>query len=304
MLKPFEDELIHSFIYRTHFVNGVGQFKGIVNLSGRWRGLPVIYKKTRPYYRDLVEEWVLRSLRRLGVAEEQRNLFRGSPFGYRRDLQVCLNVDGVRTRNYPTRSIRFCHRCIDVHLCRYGVGYMEASWFSGEYCLKHEEPLSQLVETSHSNSLASLRKIFQGIRTEESVRVRQSTYLVPVDFCFSNPIKFADCAVKEFEEFVLKYGHTFPKMVGWAIRTNLTTPMSLVNLSKPYFKKRIFDTLMRIEFRPFQDFLGVCLENIEVNAGVLDSESITENVLKSRKADCSNCTYRCLANTGPGLPRV
>lgn len=297
MLKLYDGELLHSLIFRTHLVYGVSRHKGVLSTKGGWRGFPVIFKETRSVYGHIDEIGILRALRHIGFAQEQENLFRGSPFQYRSELESCL--DEASLRGYPSRpirNIRFCYQCISEQLSRYGVGYILTNWFRGDYCYTHEVPLCCVTDSNAASSADSLKRILRGERLENSMVLKPELYLPKDDFYRFNTIKFAECAVSEFHRFVREKGHFFPEVVSRVIRTNLVHGMSETNLSKPAFKEQIYETLEKLRFEPLTDFIASRLEEKIVDVGVLNPKAIKEPVLKSKVESCDECIrYGCFA---------
>ena len=152
MLNPYPDELLHSFIFRLHFIYGVTYHKGIINNAGKWRGIPVFKQEYRQLYRSIDESDGLRSLRSINVASQKDQRFRWCPFKYRKELASCLDAgDGRIHATHKTRSTKFCYKCIREQLLKFGVGYLWDAWFHNEYCDTHDCPLHCLDDQSYTN---------------------------------------------------------------------------------------------------------------------------------------------------------
>ena len=133
MLKILEDESVHSFIYRTHAVNGVFDYSNIISSKGKWVQYPKILKNSLPLYEPINEAEILRVLRDIGLASTPDTIFQ-SPFGYRQTLKSFFRFHSTRKRASSNKAIKYCLECIKEQITKYGVGYINVTWSSNNHC--------------------------------------------------------------------------------------------------------------------------------------------------------------------------
>lgn len=163
MLKIQKDESIHSFIYRSHVVNGVSDFSNIITQSGDWASFPKILKNTLHLYQPIDDSKFLYLLRDIGLAPISDNVF-DSPVTYRTHLLEFFGQgDGKTKVSKRATPIRYCLHCIKEHIQKFGYGVIDVTWARNFFCPTHESALHKVKAKNRKEAIEAVSCILRGV---------------------------------------------------------------------------------------------------------------------------------------------
>jgi hypothetical protein len=288
LLQIQEDELIHSFIYRTHKINGISKLSNIVSASGQWQNSPGILPSTIDLYYPIDEQKILKMLQDIEFIKTPKRLFE-FPFNYRivfRDFFNGTRLNGENSKE-QSQEITFCQYCIQEQLKNIGFAYFKSSWYGKSYCKLHASTLLTLKRASRHVAINTLENILRGNIPENAVSV--STFSRKENdgkehHDNKKQKNYAYCFINELNKLSPWKSDS---LGGCSIisSSNLTlledNYMYLNNIHKKTLTKRLLKKSLEID----------------VYLGVFDRKSLSEKVTKLKSADCQRCKiYNCPGN--------
>lgn len=286
MLKPQNNELIHSFIYRLHKLSGINDFRNLVNDSGKWMTFPKILKGTISYYDYIYEPLILLMLQHIGLAKKSIHCF-DNPASYVRDLNQFFLLSDYHTGSQSgPKPIKYCLDCIRKSIRDNGFAYFRREWYEGTFCNEHQCELSFVSETSKKPAIHALGSLFLGkcpdkfevckqnrtSKNSEKKEVFLAEYVTP-------------CFVNAFRNFIIDKRDDFP-----ADLLNKKYYSDL-NLQQRHVLFSLYQKLKELKPLIYIDFLDNNTERKVIYTGVLKSTSLKECLLKHKKSSCISCDY-------------
>lgn len=294
MLNVQKDESLHSFIYRTHVVNGVSDFSNIITAKGGWASLPRILKNTLHLYEPIDDARFLYLLRDIGLANITDKTFE-DPVAYREDLENFFGKHNNKKRNKSnTLPIKYCLKCIKKHIQDFGYGIINVTWSNNSFCQIHKTDLYIARSKSRNETIDALSYIFRGThpKTYEKPRYRSEYFY---DFREYNHDKKCDyiapCLANEFKNFISDNFKDFSLDL-------LGQSHSSVNyLTTNHMMTKIYESAKNSKYKQFIDFWSNFAEITHLDTGVINRKAITEDIYKSKKVNCQNCKHLgCFSN--------
>lgn len=294
MLNIQKDESIHSFIYRTHVVNGVSDFSNIITAKGGWASFPKILKNTLHLYEPIDDSIILHLLRDIGLAKITDKTF-DDPVEYRSDLEKFFGqYQGNRRIKQGTLPITYCLECIKSQIQEFGYGVFNVTWPSNSFCPIHKTDLYTVKPTNRNEAIEALGYIYRGVhpKTYEKPRYRSEYFHDFREYKHEKKCDYiAPCLKGEFQEFIKANWKNFPKGL---LDKNYSTESYL---TQPFMMNQIYQSAKNNKYKKFMDFWNNFAEIKYINTGFVNRKTITEEIYKSTKLDCQNCKHlRCFSN--------
>lgn len=294
MLKLHRDELIHSFIYRTQVINGITDFSNIITKKGGWSSFPKIHKGTLHLYNSIDEQKLLYALRCIDLARITRDLF-SDPFSYRKDIKKFLRLDfnSIRTK-MRTISIKYCLNCIKNDLKEYGYGVMRLSWEGGRICPIHNSKILVAIAMSRTEAIKALHYILRGMHPYkyEAVSYMTRKFHMIGEYGHQKTCEYiAPCLENDFEKFIEEHWQDFHYIL---FNKYYSSPEYL---KETHMMRDIYQLAKALKYERFINFWRDTSEIKRVYTGVINSESLTEDISKSINGNCQNCKFtNCFEN--------
>ncbi len=285
------DESIQSVIYRAHLLNGISDFRNVVDPKGRWLAFPRIKAGTIDIYRQLGDKQILSILKRQSLVKFSEHRF-GLPALYKSDLQYFFCLTNQNIKMYK-QKIMFCIKCIREEIYDYGFCSFKIDWINHSHCKKHEIPLFVIPQKSRKDTLHCLRMIFRGEVPDGSTEVSNERH----DFYYGTPqsrikkrLYFSQCLKEAFAVFISEERFDFELDISDRLRDLLRKGQPAhFYMSQLHIVKQVFDALKNSKSIQLKNFLDKHTEIKVVNTGVFRQTSITETFLKSNRENCSAC---------------
>ncbi|WP_040726966.1 hypothetical protein [Thiomicrorhabdus sp. Kp2] len=297
MLKIQENELIHSYLFRSQSVNGISDYSNILTVKGGWKSNPTIISSDLNLYSSLEERIVFDKLVNIGVISTATKMF-SYDLSFRNDIKYFFNVKDhfywSMNRLQKTVRVSFCDICIKEHIKELGYGLIEESWFNSDSCQKHGKPLYYLHAENRSKTTQQLMLVLRG-KLPKSAKQPAESYLSHYlkDHTFDYPI-YAPCFFNAFSDFIIYVSQA--KHAKKILGKNYS---SRWEMRQRYLLNHVYEHLKKNEKRLFQKYWPKYHKEIEVACGVLDKSSLSMKLIKFSQASCRTCIYdECIANPG------
>jgi hypothetical protein len=302
LLKIQKDESIHSFIYRTHIINGISNFSNILSIEGNWLSFPSLLKGTLQYYQPVDDLKFLNLLRYIGLAKVTDEVFQ-DPLDYQDDLKRffgCYKGDN-KTRQKP-KNIKYCLRCIQEDIVSYGHGMFKVGWWRNPQCNVHQTPLNSIYVSTRGEAIMALKAIYRGENLKNhSVESQVREYFYdPKVYYYNNKIEYiAPCLQNEFKLFIQNKRLMFSKgtsdLLG-SLASDKNT--SKYYLMQPYVMEKFYNTLKNNNESLFIKFWNIHVKSKIIYTGIITKKSIKEKIFMDKNANCHDCIYHhCGANS-------
>lgn len=294
MLNIQTDESIHSFIYRTHIINGVANFSNIITASGYWKSFPKILNKTLHLYQPIDDLKFLNLLRDIGLAPIMEEVFR-DPFKYHEHLLDFFGQSKYSIRvNTRTSPIRYCLHCIENQIQKLGFGFINVNWAINTFCPTHQVDLHEVAVKKREEAVVALACILRGDHPKnfeqpkykkdyfenrrERYHKKKCDYVAP---CLADELKlFISENYHQLSIDLLGENHSFVRY--------LTTDHMIT---------KIYLSAKKGRYKLFQNFWTNFAECKLVHSGVVSRNAVTEKIYKSKRTDCQDCEHvRCFSN--------
>ncbi|WP_417438882.1 hypothetical protein [Idiomarina sp.] len=294
MLKIQKKESIHSYVFRTHMVNGVSSFSNIITSKGLWAASPKILKGSLHLYKPVDDLKFLNLLRDFGLAHKTNDIF-GNPASYRDELERFFGINkrkiGARQRTFP---ITYCLECIKNYIQNFGYGIISIDWYQNSYCSIHNMKLHIAKANNREQAVAALNFILKGEHPEdyESLNYKAGYILAPQkDSQKHINDYFLPCLVNDFKNWVTQNFKLFSKELLGAQYGSVSF------VTKPYMMKKIYYSAKENKHQGFTDFFNKSSKVKHLDSGAINRGAITEKAYKSQTSKCHDCEYTsCFAN--------
>lgn len=294
MLNVQNGELIHSFIYRTHILNGVSEFSNIITNNGCWASFPVILKNTLEFFKPIDDSIFLQLLRDVGWAQRSYEIF-DCPASYRYELGKFFGKSGIKlNKSMSAEPIRYCLACINEQIEQYGYGTLNIAWHKDEVCKVHETGLFILQSKTRRETTDALKSIYRGIHPKaySKFKYRKDYFHYPRDYEHGIKVDhMAPCLADAFKSFILQNFRNFSlELLGRNYR-------STSYVTKKVMMIKVYKSAKRNNNKLFLDFWSSAAKPKDINTGVINRKTITEKMYKTAFDNCGNCKYlKCFAN--------
>lgn len=294
LLNIQKDESIHSFIYRTHVVNGVSDFSNIIATSGYWKAFPKILNKTLHLYQPIDDFKFLNLLRDIDLAPISEKIF-GDPFRYHEHLLdffgQCKYHIRVNTRTSP---IRYCLHCIENQIQKLGFGFINVNWTINTFCPTHQVNLHEVTVKNREGTVIALACILRGKhpRNFEQPKYKKKYFEDRRERFRKKKCDYvAPCLADELKILISENIHQLPiDLLGQKHR-------SISYLTTDHMMTEIYLSAQRSHYKQFQNFWTNFAELKVVSSGVVSRNSVTEEIYKNKKANCLDCKHTsCFSN--------
>jgi hypothetical protein len=294
LFKIQKNESVHSYIYRTHIVNGVSDFSNIIATGGGWASFPKLLKGTLHLYKPIDDLNFLNMLRDIGLAKITYKAL-NDPVAYRDDLEMFFGqYKGNRIVRQGALPITYCLKCIKSHIRKFGFGIIDVTWSRNSFCPIHKADLNTAKVTNRKDAIEALNHILRGAHPKayESPSYRREHFHDSRKYYHEkNSDHIAPCLADDLKEFIKANWKSFPKDL-------LDRNYSSENyLTKPYMMTKIYESAKNIKYKRFEDFWKNFAEIKYIDSGVVNRKAITEAIYKSTKIACQNCKHlSCFSN--------
>ena len=294
MLKIHKNESIHSYVYRTHVVNGVSSFSNIITSKGLWVAFPKILKGSLHLYKPVDDLKFLNLLRDFGLAYKTNDIFT-NPASYRDELERFFGINkrkmGTRQRAFP---ITYCLECIKNYIQDIGHGIINIDWYQNSYCSIHNMKLHVAKVNNREQAVAALNFILKGKHPEayESLTCKAGYILDPRKAPQKHVYDyFLPCLVDDFENWITQNFKVFSKELLGAQYSSVRF------VTQPHMMKKIYYSAKEKEHQGFTGFFNQSSKVKYLESGAINRRAITEKAYKSKTSECHNCEYTsCFAN--------
>lgn len=297
-------ECLHSFIYRTHLLHGIGELSNILSSNGSLRSYPRILKGTYQYFESLNENEVFNYFHDVKLMRYHANVFE-KHFKYR---EVMLYFFRARARHLMRRNyshLKYCMECIRERLHSNGFVYFSKHWVNNTYCDKHQVGYSFTLSKSRNEGKTVLQCLFKGEHPNKYSQFDWKYNSTTSKFdtsIISTPM--APCLEAKFKEFIVTKRFDFPESLSRSLVYSVTSKH--INDSfflKNYVAYKVLKLLAENKIKLFTDFVLNEVKTISVGIGVIHQQSVLKPMNKHVDSQCNNCTYvECYIH--PDLMRV
>ncbi|WP_406610086.1 hypothetical protein [Agarivorans sp. JK6] len=300
MLDVQKDEFIHSYIYRTHVLNGISDLSNIITSKGEWSSFPKLLKGTMHLYQPIDDSLYLHLLRDINRAEKTDKIF-NNPVAYRFELECFFGKRNGKVRRQRNLPIKYCLECIQRHIKNCGYGIIIVTWFDNSFCPIHKTNLYIAKPKNRNEAIQALNCIYRGIHPEayEKLSRRSEHFHDLREYSHKNTCDYiAPCLSEELYTFISENFKDFSVgMLGPRHRF-------INSLSKNNMMIMIYEAVKNSNYKPFKIFWNSFSEIKRIDAGVINRKSITEEMFKNSMVDCQNCKHlSCFSNLKIMPPR-
>lgn len=304
MLNIQKDELIHSFIFRMHIINGVKLFDNIISKDGRWTCHPRVRADSVNILESAYEIDIYNSLCSIKLSRTEKNSMQSAKtnYGYLRYFYALERKTYIPI--HRCLKIRMCEECIKESIIKCGFGYFLSDWYSANYCTKHRIALIKIEPNDRADAVRLISSALSGdkINSPNQAPAKINLRVEHVKSVSRNqatgtrkPITFiAPCAVKIMLRFVLKQGVaamngelTFGQMEN--IKNNIDAKTRI----KGIVEGPLFHFLQNNDFRGFKNHWKKSTEYAQVDFGVFTKGKLVETIIKDRDKSCKQCDLEC-----------
>jgi uncharacterized protein (UPF0248 family) len=304
LLNIQKDELIHSFIFRMHIINGVTSFDNIISKDGRWTCHPRVKAEAVKILESSYEIDIYKSLCSINLSRNETNPLQNAKnnYGYLRYFYALERKTYIPT--HRCLKIRLCEECIKEAIIERGFGYFLSDWYRANYCTKHHIALTEIELNDRAGAVRLISSVLSGDKINSSSQALAKINL-RVEHIKSvsrnqtigtrKPIIFiAPCSVKIMLRFVLK--QRIAAMNGELtsgqaenIRKNIEAKTRI----KGIVEGRLFHFLINHDFRGFKRHWEKSTEHTQVDYGIFTKEKLVETIIKDKKSACEYCDLEC-----------
>lgn len=211
-LVIFEDELLHSFLFRTQKVFGFSDFRNVISNAGLLRFDIFPLAEMLELYRCFDQQSLYDVISRTGTYLVNRRSF-NTP----KDTVLKFFVIHMQTPEYKRNQLRnlkskynfpsvnFCVSCLAEDVREKGVGYIRYSWIRQVFCPRHKICLHNKIFSNYSDTVVFFNDITSG--------------KIP-SYTFQNPTDHLNCAAEVLSHTpVFLMPCVFSKLKPW-VETN------------------------------------------------------------------------------------
>ncbi|WP_194090531.1 hypothetical protein [Vibrio hibernica] len=292
-LKHFEDESVHSWIFRNLIVEGEIDFSTILTSDGYWYNNATFLKKCPERMEGIDDVELIRFLRCSGMAHKSAGFY-DNPVDY---LDKVENIFYPSLKRVPKSSsygpipIRFCPDCISRSIKEYGCAYFKWEWLDGVNCSVHNTLLKQLSRSKRKNIVSTISKVLAAHELEptmicslslEYTKVRISSYSSA-----QLPFHIMPCFLSNFHFWATRWreDHSLgTDFYNWYYKNRRRKPISRECL------QWVFEKYMEEFPKKSKQYISEYGEVTCVKFGINGPGLLSEKLLKSRKYNCSYCT--------------
>lgn len=279
-------ESVHSWIYRILTVFGETTFNSIVGTNGKWISSPIIPRKFSSISKGFSDIDLLYFMRDSGLAINEAGIF-DNPIKYLSSVERFFDDNLIEERNEKGKiSIKYCDECIEDAIFELGFGYLKADWLYGSMCQIHGKNLNQIKVNSRSQALTLLKSILAGKKVPEKKLELPVTYSKHLSERGNFEYHVMPCLL-----------HDFYRWASWRRKDDYLDGSHHEFYDSRFMRRNISDYKLHNYFLvyevkysvQFSSFLSETSEIIEYKYGFNQKLSLKENLLKSRKHNCSKC---------------
>ncbi len=297
---PQSDESFHSFIYRICLLRGLPT-RHFFNKAGQWQMINYLSSISHHFFK-YGDKLLLDLLNRSGYVNRETRPFR-DPTSYSFALfdfvhgvrKSCYGASYGKSYNNSFKTVSFCNICIENSIKNIGFGYFKARWQVDSCCSIHDSYLytmgygdTALTDTRFQQALKG--EVPDGVTLGKGYKYfgyRLSDYAVES----SDEVFVSPCMQVSFKSWLTSNMHDFPIDVLKALPSlSAETLNQGAKRQADYYLEILLIALMKSNYEPFQEYLRLQAQKVEVNFGVISRSAFRKDIYVEASSDCQRCS--------------
>ncbi|MFB0713728.1 hypothetical protein ACEU59_21585 [Buttiauxella noackiae] len=206
----FEDELLHSFLFRTQKVFGFSDFRNIISNEGLLRFDVFPLAEMLELYRCFDQQSLFDVISRKGTPLINRGIIHTPKKVVSEFFIIRMQTPEYKRhklRNlkskYNIPSVNFCASCLLDDVREIGVGFIRHSWVHQRYCSRHNTPMYGKVLNDYKDTVRFVTAIISGEIPSDTFQYQPNHLSEVVDEALNyEPIFLMPCVFSRIQPWV------------------------------------------------------------------------------------------------------
>ncbi|MWT73275.1 hypothetical protein [Escherichia coli] len=289
----YENELWHSFLFRTQIIYNISNYRNIISAHGalRYDAFPKL--ELIDVYKSHINQELYDALATVNgyILTSSARYFRNGVYTYFDTMEYAYNNGFLIRNSYPMVNIsriRYCYSCIREDICTKGVGYIRHKWLFESKCCHHNHTLYEFCFNNYSDTVKGLSElIVSGVNPS-------GYYSLIVDICnpFETPVYLLPCSYGRFRMWILEnkveLAHFLYDFFKKKSYSSLKCTID-VKIMQGAYLSAVARMLSEVDFCNFNDFIKNEFVHTSYASEGLPIFSLNINFLKLKGRVCGDC---------------